>query len=293
LWLTRRHCFSFFFAQRLSFSFQYHRLYTVRMDTQLQTAIEAARRAGDLLLRKLPLSRQVRYKGQRDIVTDADEAAQQLIAEIVRERFPKHAFLGEEGQAAAELHSPGPTWIVDPLDGTTNYARRYPSFCVSVALAEGGSPRVGAIFDPARRELFYAEAGQGAFFQRGRAGAQPLRVSATTDLAEALVGVDWARDPALRARTIEAVARVAAACRTVRASGSAALGLAYVAAGWLDAYYNLMLAPWDVAAGVLIIREAGGVTTSLDGQSWELGQPALLVSSGRMHSGLVETLAFG
>jgi myo-inositol-1(or 4)-monophosphatase len=261
------------------------------MDTLLQTAIEAAHRAGELLLRKLPLTRQVRYKGQRDIVTDADEAAQQLIAEIVRERFPKHAFLGEEGLAGADLNSAGPLWIVDPLDGTTNYARRYPSFCVSVALVEAGALRLGAIYDPARRESFYAEAGHGAFFQRGRAGAQPLRVSTTRDLAEALVGVDWARDPAVRARTVESVARVAESCRSVRATGSAALGLAYVAAGWLDAYYHLMLAPWDVAAGALIIREAGGEITSPAGAAWTLGQPAVVASNGLLHVGVVQVLA--
>src|SRR3954468_13043581 len=125
------------------------------MDTLLQTAIEAAHRAGEVLLRKLPQTRQVRFKGQRDIVTDADEAAQQMIAELVRERFPQHAFLGEEGGQSADLNGATPLWIVDPLDGTTNYARRFPSFCVSVALAEAGAPRVGAIYDPARRETFY------------------------------------------------------------------------------------------------------------------------------------------
>jgi len=260
------------------------------MDIQLQTAMEAARRAGELLLRKLPLTRQVRYKGERDIVTDADEAAQQLIAECIRERFPKHAFLGEEGVAGTDLNSAGPVWIVDPLDGTTNYARRYPSFCVSVALVEAGVPRVGAIYDPARREIFYAQAGQGALFQRGRAGAQPLRVSGTADLAEALVGVDWARDPAIRARTVEAVARAAETCRSVRSTGSAALGLAYVAAGWLDAYYHLMLAPWDVAAGALIIREAGGEITTPAGAAWALGQPAVVASNGRLHAGVVQAL---
>src|SRR5260221_10880789 len=166
------------------------------MDTTLQTAIEAAHRAGEVLLRKLPQTRQVRYKGLRDIVTDADESAQQMIAEIIRDRFPQHAFLGEEGAHGADFNSATPTWIVDPLDGTTNYARRFPSFCVSVALAESGGLRVGAIHDPARRETFYAQAGRGAFFQRGRAGPQPMQVSTTIDLAEALVGLDWARDPA-------------------------------------------------------------------------------------------------
>jgi myo-inositol-1(or 4)-monophosphatase len=260
------------------------------MDTLLQTAIEAAHRAGEVLLRKLPQTRQVRYKGLRDIVTDADEAAQQMIAELVHDRFPQHAFLGEEGGQSADLNSATPTWIVDPLDGTTNYARRFPSFCVSVALADSGVLRVGAIYDPARRETFYAQAGRGAFFQRGRAGPQPMQVSATDDLAEALVGLDWARDPALRARTIANLARVAAACRTVRATGSAALGLAYMAAGWLDAYYHLMLAPWDVAAGALIIREAGGVITSPSDAPWTLGQPAVVASNGKFHQKLLEEL---
>jgi myo-inositol-1(or 4)-monophosphatase len=261
------------------------------MDILLQTAIEAAHRAGELLLRKLPLARQVRYKGERDIVTDADEAAQQLIAEVIRERFPKHAFLGEEGEHGAALHSTTPTWIVDPLDGTTNYARRYPSFCVSVGLAEAGELRVGAIYDPARRETFYAQAGQGAFLQRGRAGAQPLQVSAITDLSEALIGVDWARDPALRARTVAAVTRVAETCRSVRATGSAALGLAYLAAGWMDAYFHLMLMPWDVAAGALIIREAGGRLTTPTGADWTLGEPAVVASNGHLHAALRQALA--
>jgi myo-inositol-1(or 4)-monophosphatase len=263
------------------------------MDPTLQTAIEAAHRAGEVLLRKLPQTRQVRYKGLRDIVTDADEAAQQMIAELIRERFPKHAFLGEEGRQDVDLHSPIPTWIVDPLDGTTNYARRFPSFCVAVALAEAGVLRVGAVYDPVRRETFYASDGQGAFLQRGRAGAVPLRVSATDDMAEALIGVDWARDPVLRSRAVAALARVAAVCRTVRTTGSAALALTYVAAGWLDAYYHLSLAPWDVAASALVIREAGGVITTPSGLPWKLGQPAVVVSNGRLHTRLLEELMLG
>lgn len=263
------------------------------MDILLQTAIEAAHRAGEVLLRKLPQTRQVRIKGPRDIVTDADEAAQQMIAELIRDRFPKHAFLGEEGGQRADFKGVTPTWIVDPLDGTTNYARRFPSFCVSVALAESGVLRVGVIYDPVRRETFYAAAGQGALLQRGRAGPLPMRVSTTADLAEALVGLDWARDPTLRARTLAALARVAAACRTLRATGSAALGLAYLAAGWLDAYFHLMLAPWDIAAGSLIIRESGGVITTPSGAPWTLGQPAVVASNGALHAKLLDELGLG
>ncbi len=261
------------------------------MDPLLQTAIDAAHRAGEVLLRKLPLTRQVRFKGQRDIVTDADEAAQQVIAEVIRERYPRHAFLGEEGAHAADLLSATPTWIVDPLDGTSNYARRFPSFCVAVALAEAGALRVGAIYDPVRRETFYAAVGKGAFLQRGRAGPARLSVSATDDLANALVGVDWARDPALRSQTVAALGRVAAASRSVRATGSAALGLVYVAAGWLDAYYHLSLMPWDVAASAVIIREAGGTLTEPSGQPWSLGQTAVVASNGRLHASVVATLA--
>lgn len=263
------------------------------MDPLLQTAIEAAHRAGEVLLRKLPQSRQVRYKGERDIVTDADDAAQQMIAELIHERFPRHAFLGEEGTHHAALDTATPTWIVDPLDGTTNYARRFPSFCVSVGLVEAGVARVGVIFDPVRRETFYASEGKGAVLQRGRAGPAPLRVSPTLDLAEALIGLDWARDPILRGETVAALARVAAACRSVRATGSAALGLVYVAAGWLDGYYHLSLMPWDVAAGALIIREAGGALTTTNGAPWALGDQAVVASNGMLQAKLLQELALG
>jgi myo-inositol-1(or 4)-monophosphatase len=263
------------------------------MDPLLQTAIEASHRAGEVLLRKLPQNRQVRYKGQRDIVTDADEAAQQMIADLIRERFPTHAFLGEEGGHGADLHSATPTWIVDPLDGTTNYARRFPSWCVAVGLAEAGALRVGAIYDPARRETFYASAGQGAFLQRGRAVAARLHVSGTDNLEEALMGVDWARDPDLRGRAVAALGRVAAVCRTVRTTGSAALGLVYVAAGWLDAYYHLALMPWDVAASALIIREAGGTLTTPFGAPWALGEPAVVASNGKLHQRVMAELKLG
>jgi myo-inositol-1(or 4)-monophosphatase len=260
------------------------------MDSELQTAIDAAHAAGELLRRKLPLERQVRYKGPRDIVTDADEAAQRAIIELIGARFPEHEVLAEESPRDLDLAAAGPTWIIDPLDGTTNYARRYPSFCVSVGLADAGALRVGAICDPIRRETFYAATGQGAFLQRGRARAEPLRVTDTGDLVEALVGVDWARDPEVRAQVLAVLGRVASSCRSVRASGSAALALAYVAAGWLDAYFHFSLSPWDVAAGALLIQEAGGhITTPHDGP-WQLGQPAIAASNGLLHAAFLETI---
>ena len=259
---------------------------------ELQTALDAAHLAGALLRRKFRQARDVRYKGPRDIVTDADEAAQAAIQSLLAARFPAHAFLGEEGYHAADLAAPGPTWVVDPLDGTSNYARQFPFFCVSIGLSLVGQPQLGVIFDPMRGETFYAVRGQGAFVQRGRGRPRPMRVSAITDFGEALIGVDWSREPHVRARVIAAVERVGARCRTIRATGSAALGLAYVAAGWMDGYANLALAPWDVAAGSLLIEEAGGAVTTATGAPWRLGQPAVAGSNGHLHSTFIESLGF-
>jgi len=246
----------------------------------LETAMSAAREAGELLLRRLPKVREVNYKGLRDIVTDADLAAQAVIVERIQADFPEHDILAEEGRHDLDLAGPTPLWVVDPLDGTTNYSRRFPIFSVSVAMARDGELQVGALYDPQRREMFHAERGKGAWVQRRRGKPQPVRVSATTDLAEALVGVDWAREPELRVRTLEGVTRVAAACRTVRATGSAALALAYVGCGWLDAYFHLHLLPWDVAAAALIIQEAGGTVTTPAGAPWALGEAAVAASNG-------------
>jgi myo-inositol-1(or 4)-monophosphatase len=258
--------------------------------THLQTALDLARLAGDLLRRRWPRTRDVRYKGLRDIVTDADDAAQAAILEQLRRHYPGHAVLAEEGPHDLDLAGPTPTWVVDPLDGTTNYARRFPIFSVAIALVQGGEGRLGVIYDPLRREAFYAERGGGAFVQRGRGRPAPLRVSDTGSLSEALVGVDWARDPDLRAATLAALARVATRCRTVRATGSAALGLVYVAAGWLDAYFHFMLQPWDVAAAAVIIAEAGGVVTTPAGQPWRLGMGQVAASNGRLHAEVVGAL---
>jgi myo-inositol-1(or 4)-monophosphatase len=260
------------------------------MLSMLDTAVEAAAAAGDVLRKRWRRPRQVRVKGLRDIVTDADLAAQRTIADIVRTRYPDHAFVGEEGDAHVDLQSATPTWIVDPLDGTTNYARNIPTFSVAIAVAQAGQVLAGVIHDPLRGEMFYAERGQGAYLQRARRGAHPARVSACAELSEAVVGLDWARDPHIRNEVLSALTRVAAACRTVRAMGSAALGLAWVAAGRLDAYYHLSLQPWDVAAGALLIVEAGGALTRPGGQAWELAQPRVAASNGPVHAAFVGAL---
>lgn len=257
----------------------------------LDTARAASVAAGDVLRKLFPKARQVKSKGPRDIVTDADFAAQAIILDRLRAAYPEHVILSEEGRHDIDLTSPTPTWIIDPLDGTTNYAHRLPVFAVSVALAWGGEVRVGAIHDPLRRETFYAARGDGAWVQRGRAQPQPLHVSAVSDLGEAVIGLDWAREPQLRALTLAALQRLAVRCRTVRATGSAALGLAYVATGGLDAYYHHMLQPWDVAAAALLITEAGGVINSLSGAPWRLGEGQLAASNPGLQAEFAAVLA--
>jgi myo-inositol-1(or 4)-monophosphatase len=261
------------------------------MSTPLDSALEAALAAGDVLRAKFPHAREVKSKGWRDIVTDADLAAQHAIADVLISRFPDFALLSEEGHHEVDLTAPAPTWVIDPLDGTTNYARQFPSFGVSIALAHRGEIQLGVIHDPLRRDTFFAERGQGAFIQNEQGERQPMRASDLSDMGGALVGVDWPRDPALRQRVVEAIGRVAAECRTVRAVGSAALGLAYVAAGWLDGYYHLALQPWDVAAGALIVTEAGGQISAPDGSAWRLGMSQIVASNGVLHETLVRALA--
>lgn len=257
----------------------------------LSNAIEAAEAAGQVLLERLPHERAVNYKGRRDIVTDADLAAQQTVAALIAARYPDHALLGEEGPAGtADLSGPTPVWIVDPLDGTSNYSRRVPGFAVVVALAEAGQVTVGVTHDPLRQETFYAERGQGAWLKRGPDVSEPLRASDTGDMIEALAGLDWPRDVERRAQALGALERVAAACRTVRALGSTALGLAYVAAGRLDVYFHLSANAWDFAAGTLLVAEAGGTVTTAAGAAWNLAERSVAVSNRHLHPAFIEAL---
>lgn len=260
------------------------------MPSPLLIAISAATAAGNILRRKFREAREVKSKGWRDIVTDADFAAQKAILRHITAAFPRHAILSEEGQHDIDLLSATPTWVIDPLDGTTNYARQFPSFCVSIALAQHGALRVGVIHNPLTRETFYAQHGQGAFHQMGRGPAWRLRVSSLTDLAGALVCVDWARDSVIRQNVLNKLERVAHAARTVRAVGSTALALAYVAAGWVDGYYHLSFQPWDVAAGALLVTEAGGMVTQPDGRAWQLTDLHMAASNGALHPALLAAL---
>jgi myo-inositol-1(or 4)-monophosphatase len=267
----------------------------------LQTAILAAREAGSILADNLKKPRRTTVKGLRDIVTDADLKAQQAIIEIIQARFPDHDILSEEsdpgskGQAAVKdgfdrlttasegQRSPDRarrpyTWIVDPLDGTTNYSRRLPCFCTSIALSHQGEVILGVVYDPLRDSLFEAERGKGAYLN-----GESLRVSQIGSLADALVGLDWARAQAEREVIARLMARMALQVRTLRTLGAAALGLCYVAAGWLDAYFHFSLRSWDAAAGALMVQEAGGFASDFTGHPWQTSSRRCLASNGLLH----------
>lgn len=261
--------------------------------SRLQVAQAAAVAAGSLLRRQSLRPRTVRSKGLRDLVTDADLAAQALILEQVRAAYPADALLSEEGPLGADLSAAGPTWIIDPLDGTSNYARQLPLFAVSIGVAEAGVPVLGVVYDPLRQELFYAERGQGAWVRAGRGRPRPITVSATAHWGDAVLSAGWPREDNLRARAADLTPRLAAHCHSLRLPGSAALTLAYIAAGRLDGYYTLMLQPWDVAGGAALILEAGGRLSALDGGPWRLETEQVVASNGRVHAEMVERLNRG
>ncbi|MDH7487621.1 MAG: inositol monophosphatase family protein [Anaerolineae bacterium] len=249
----------------------------------LETAKAVARETGQLLRERLDASFTVRHKGLRDLVTEADLAAQALISERLRASFPGHAIWAEEGDAATVGTGAEYTWIVDPLDGTNNYSRRHPTFAVSIALAQGSQVLLGAVYEPLRDFLFYGQRGQGAFVN-----GRPLRVSPVADWNQALVACDWAREENLRAGVLHMVNRIAPQVFSFRSLGSAALGFCYVAAGWLDGYFSLHLQPWDVAAGALFVSEAGGAVTMAEGTPWTLTSGGFLVSNGQVHPYLLD-----
>ena len=254
-------------------------------DEILAVAKQAALQAGELVRKKWSEPRQISEKGFRDLVTDADHASQALIVEMIQSRFPEHGFLVEE--EVLGLPSSGPIiWVIDPVDGTTNYSRQLPNYCISIAAVlqppsttHPEEPQIlaGVIYDPMQDELFQAAAGHGAFLNGSK-----IQVSSTTNLERAIIAVDWSHHPQKRQTTLDIIQKIAHNVQTLRAIGSAALALAWVAAGRLDGYLNLHLKPWDVAAGKLLISEAGGQFDTIDGQSWQLEDAACIAGNGRV-----------
>jgi myo-inositol-1(or 4)-monophosphatase len=257
----------------------------------LAVACETAVSAGNLIHEKWQQPRQTTSKGFRDLVTDADLAAQRLITDRIQQAFPSHGFLPEEENAA--LPTAGEViWVIDPIDGTTNYSRQLPVFCVSIAAAvPGEGPVLGVVYDPMRQECFSGVKGEGAWLN-GRS----LQVSEVSELSQAIIGLDWSHHKQRRQSVLDSLHRFAHQVHTVRAFGSAALALAWVAAGRLDAYLNYNLQPWDTAAAGLLIYEAGGQLGHIDGTTpvpWAEKNQSMLGSNGRIHRQFLEQVASG
>ena len=247
----------------------------------LETAIGIAREAGALLLDYYRRGVRVEYKGEVDIVTEADRASEKLIVEKLRQHFPDHAVVAEEG--GGHDGASGYRWFIDPLDGTTNFAHTFPMFCVSMAVERDGDLLAGVIFDPTHDELFTAEKGCGA-----RLNNQPIHVSRVNRLEEALVSTGFPSKKRHKNANIHYYHQISMRSHGVRRAGSAALDLAYLAAGRLDGFWEFNLHPWDFAAGTLIVEEAGGTVTEMNGRPHHADSPNTAGSNGLLHAQLLE-----
>ena len=248
----------------------------------LTAAVEAARAAGRIQRERYGTGFAVRRKGAVDLVTEVDLACEEAIREVLGRLAPGTAVLGEEGGATGMGSD---RWLVDPLDGTTNYAHGFPAFCVSVAWQEGGAVRLGAVYDPLRDELFTAERNKGA-----RLAGQRLRTSETGKLEAALLATGFPYDRAQNPRNYAEFRRLTQCTQGVRRTGSAALDLAYVAAARLDGFWEPGLKPWDLAAGCLLVEEAGGVVTGYGGEPFTPDDADVVASNGRLHEALLAQL---
>jgi len=244
--------------------------------------VDLAHKAGALLRYKFNHKHEIQYKGDINLVTEADKLAEALIIEAIRREFPEHGILSEESPA---IKSGAPMrWIIDPLDGTTNYAHGYPVFCVSIALEKKGSVILGVIYDPTRNDTFVAIRGEGAYLNN-----QKLTVSPTDELTRSLLATGFPYDiRESKENNLNYFNAMAVEAQAIRRAGAAALDIAYVACGRFDGFWELKLMPWDMAAGCLIVEEAGGKITDIFGGKWNIESPNILVSNGLIHEQMVD-----
>jgi myo-inositol-1(or 4)-monophosphatase len=251
--------------------------------------VKAARKAGSIITRaSSDLDRlTVRRKAHNDFVSEVDHAAEEAIIRTLREAYPSHAFLGEESGRSPTAADAEHLWIIDPLDGTTNFLHGFPQYCVSIALRHKGVLQQAVIFDPNRNELFTATRGAGAFLNDRR-----IRVSGTDKLEDALVGTGFPfREFAHFEEYLRMFGEITRRAAGVRRPGSAALDLAWVAAGRTDGFWEMGLSPWDMAAGVLLVREAGGMVADLEGGETFLESGRIVAANAKVFSPLLQALA--
>ncbi len=257
------------------------------MHPMVNIAVRAARAAGDIVVRGIDrLDRvQVESKGRYDFVCDVDRQAEAAIVQTLQRAYPDHAILAEESGTHGK-HDGAYTWIIDPLDGTANFLRGLPHIGISIALQKGDQLEAAVVYDPMRQELFTASRGDGAQLDGHR-----IRVAQRRGLEGAMIGTGF---PFKKERLMPAYLRMFTAMtghvEDMRRAGSAALDLAYVAAGRLDGYFELGLRPWDVAGGTLLVREAGGIVTDVEGEDRALRTGHIVAGGPKVHSGLLHTI---
>ncbi len=254
---------------------------TVPLDTLLETAVEGARRAGRVLAERFHPPRPISFKGGIDRVTDADRASEAVLLAWLRERHPGHAILSEESGASAGSRY---RWIIDPLDGTTNYAHQLPHFSVTVAVEGEGGVQVGVVYDPMRDELYSAVRGRGATLN-----GRPIRPSSTDRLDRALLCTGFPYDVREHPEgPAGLIARFLGMVQGIRRLGSAALDMAYTASGRYDGYFEFNLKPWDLAAGALICWEAGAVASRIDGAPYDTSVVDILAAAPGVSTALTD-----
>lgn len=257
------------------------------MDRVKEVTFKAIKEAGEILRRGVGHVKNIDYKSAFNVVTDVDKASEALIVAAIRESFPDDHILAEES-GLLESADADRRWLIDPLDGTANFAHSYPFFCISMALEVAGKVRFGAVYNPISDELFWAEHGKGAFLND-----QPIKVSSSKSLAVSLLVTGFAPDTANAKHTnIEQFAKLTDMTYGVRRDGSAALDLSFVACGRLDGFWELRLAPWDLGAGTLLVEQAGGKVTNLQGGAFDIASGHVLATNTLIHDELSEALGF-
>ncbi|QKS44024.1 inositol monophosphatase [Paenibacillus cellulosilyticus] len=258
-------------------------------------AINCAAKAGEWIKTKLGkhTSLSLKYSAQ-DLVTEVDKGAEKMIRNLIMIQFPHHSILGEEGvepgpeastQALQDMQDEEYLWIVDPVDGTTNFVHGFPFFSVSIALAHKGEVIVGVVYDPMRDELFVAEKGKGAYVH-----GQRMSVSEEGTLHEGLIATGFPASPENARLNMQSLQAIAPQVRNIRSGGSAALHMAYVAAGRLSGFWEYGLNAWDIAAGSLLIKESGGIVTDIAGEPYHLGVRHVAASNGKLHDSFISEL---
>ncbi len=248
----------------------------VDLDELFAVASAAAEDAGKVLLEKARVGFRISKKGRANLVTEADLMAEHVIVEQILSRLPDHGILAEErGETPSESLV---KWVIDPLDGTTNYAHQYPCYCVSIACEVQGEVRVGVVLDPVSDECFHAIKGRGAFLN-----GTPISTTKESVLEDSLLVTGFSYEEEAVKRNLELFSTMMLQCRSVRRDGSAALDLCYVACGRFDGFWELSLHPWDVAAGSLIVTEAGGKVSRFDGSETSIYDRECLATNGRIH----------